>query len=62
MILFKCLGVLVGAYAAYSAMSGSVHVKSGAWGRTVERSESPEYFWTAIVIYGLVSLALITIF
>jgi hypothetical protein len=62
MIIFKVLGIAVGFYATYAAIVGKVYVKSGPGGRWVLRSESPEYFWIAIVIYFWLSIALITVF
>jgi len=60
--MFKMLGILVGLYTLYAAMNGKVYAKSGAWGRTVSRVDSPEYFWVVIAIYAGLSVALITIF
>lgn len=62
MPLFKLLGVLVIAYAAYGAWRGEVFAKSGPWGKTIVREESPRYFWVVIAIYGLLGLALLTVF
>ena len=60
--MFKLLGVLVGLYAAYAAVSGRVYARSGVWGRMVSRQESPEYFWTIVVIYFGLAIALLTVF
>lgn len=60
--LFALLGVLVLAYAGWSAFSGSVYARHRAWGRRIERSEEPLYFWSVIVIYGLLGVALLTVF
>jgi hypothetical protein len=60
--MFKVLGILVGLYTLYAAMNGKVYAKSGAWGRTVSRVDSPEYFWVVIAIYAGLSVALITVF
>jgi hypothetical protein len=60
--VFKMLGILVGLYAAYAAVTGSVYAKSGVWGRTVSRQESPAYFWIVIAIYGCLSAALLFVF
>ena len=38
------------------------NMKSGVWGRTVELSAEPLRFWSAIVIYAGLSLALLTVF
>ena len=60
--MFKALGVLVALYVAYAVTRGEVYAKSGAWGRTVARADSPEYFWIVIAIYAGLSLALIFVF
>ena len=60
--MFKMLGILVGLYTLYAAMNGKVYAKSGAWGRTVSRVDSQEYFWVVIAIYAGLSVALIAIF
>lgn len=60
--MFKVLGLLVGLYALYAVVTGEVYAKSGAWGRTVSRAKSPEYFWVVIAIYAGLALALATIF
>jgi hypothetical protein len=60
--LFKMLGIVIGLYAAYAALSGKVYARSGPAGRMVTRRESPRYFWIVVVIYASLSLALLTIF
>jgi len=60
--MFKALGVLVGLYTLYAAVTGSVYAKSGPGGRTVSRQESPEYFWIVIAIYAGLSAALLLYF
>lgn len=60
--MFKMLGLLVGLYALHAAVTGRVYAKSGPWGRTVSRAESPKYFWVVIAIYAALALALATVF
>lgn len=60
--MFKVLGILVVVYTIYAAINGEVYAKSGAWGRTVSRSDSPEYFWVVIAVYACLGLALIAVF
>jgi len=60
--MFKMLGFLLALYAVYAALKGEVYAKSGAWGRTVSRDGSPEYFWLVIAIYAGLSVALLTLF
>ena len=62
MPLFKLLGVLVIAYTLYAAWRGEVFARSGVWGKTSLREQSPRYFWAVIAIYGLLGLALLTVF
>lgn len=60
--MFKLLGVLVGLYTILAAFKGEVFARSGVWGRTISKHDSPEYFWVVIAIYGALSVALLTIF
>lgn len=60
--MFKVVGVLISLYAIYAASTGAVYAKAGIKGRTVSRLESPKYFWTVIVIYLGLGVALMTIF
>ena len=60
--MFKVLGIVVALYTAYAVINGEVYAKSGPWGRTVSRVESPQYFWAVIVIYAGLSAALLTVF
>jgi hypothetical protein len=60
--MFILLGIVVGLYTAYAAISGSVYARRGIGGAMVLRDESPINFWATIVCYTLLSLALIIIF
>lgn len=60
--MFKVLGVLVAIYTAHAAFRGAVFARSGAWGRSITRSESPRYSWVVISVYAALSVALVTIF
>lgn len=62
MSLFDFLGMLLALYVLYAALSGQVFAKSGAWGKTIARKESPVDFWMTIAIYGGLAVALETIF
>jgi hypothetical protein len=62
MSLFKLLGVLLAIYTAYAAFRGEVFARCRLWGRTIERSEEPRYFWIVIAIYFALSVALLTVF
>lgn len=61
-IMFKMLGLFLGLYALYATLVGKVYAKSGVWGKTVLRTESPGYFWMVIVIYYGLAIALMTVF
>ena len=60
--LFDLLGVLLGLYTAYSVYRGHVYGKSGAGGRTWQRDEDPNGFWTMIAIYAALSMLLVVWF
>jgi hypothetical protein len=60
--VFALIGALLGVYTLYAAITGAVLAKSGAWGRRVQRSQTPVYFWTVIAIYAILSVLLMTVF
>lgn len=60
--VFKLLGVLVLAYALYAAVAGEVLAKDGWRGRCVRRADSAGYFWTVVIIYAGLGVALLTVF
>ncbi|MEO8002020.1 MAG: hypothetical protein ABI644_09090 [Arenimonas sp.] len=60
--MFKGLGILVAIYTIYAISQGEVFAKSGVWGNTISKTESPKYFWAVIAVYSLLSIALITVF
>ena len=60
--MFKAIGVLVALYAAYAAVKGQVYARSGVWGRTISRAQSPEYFWMVILAYFGLAIVLLTVF
>ncbi|MEZ5436191.1 MAG: hypothetical protein R3E67_06585 [Pseudomonadales bacterium] len=60
--MFKMIAAVVALYVAYSIFRGEVFVKSGVWGKSLSREESPTEFWLAIVIYAGLAIALATVF
>ena len=60
--MFILIGIVVGLYTAYAAVTGSVYARRGIGGALVLRDESPVSFWATIVCYALLSLALMIIF
>jgi hypothetical protein len=59
--MFKLLGALLALYTVQAAVKGEVYAKSGIWGRTIYRDQSTWYFWSVILIYATLSLALLTV-
>lgn len=60
--MFKFLGILLAIYTIYAATHGEVYAKRGMRGAMVSREDTPVYFWSVIVTYGVLSLALLTVF
>lgn len=60
--MFDVMGIGVGIYALYAAVTGQVWAKAGPGARRVERSASPAYFWTVIAIYAGLAVALVVWF
>jgi hypothetical protein len=60
--MFKFPGALLAAYVCYCIFTGRVVAKSGLGAREVLREEAPGYFWTIIVIYAGLGIALMTVF
>lgn len=62
MSLFKGIGILVFIYTVYCLFTGEVYAKDGASGRTVIKADEPGYFWTIMVIYLGLSIAVFFFF
>ena len=60
--IFKLAGILLAVYILRCIASGSVYARSGIWGRTFRRDEERWTFWSAIVAYSLLALALLFVF
>lgn len=60
--MFKLLGVVVALYTAYAVVTGEVYAKSGVWGKSVSRADSPGEYWVVVTIYAVLSVALMVIF
>jgi type IV secretory pathway component VirB8 len=62
--MFKALGIVVALYTLWSAVDGKVYARAGNWqgGRYIVKADELRYFWTVIVIYGVLSVALLTVF
>lgn len=62
MMLFRIIGLLVALYALYAVVAGEVFAKSGIWGKTYTRRETPVNYWMTIVIYAGLAVACETVF
>lgn len=60
--LFKMLGVLVAIYVVHALVTGEVFAKWRWSGRWFRRDENADMYWSTVVIYGLLSLALVFVF
>jgi hypothetical protein len=60
--MFKLIGAVLALYIAQSLSRGEVLVKRGWRGERILRDESPGGFWLAITVYGLLCMALLTVF
>jgi hypothetical protein len=60
--MFKLIGAVLALYIAQSVSRGEVLVKKGWRGERILRGENPGGFWLAITVYGLLCLALFTVF
>jgi hypothetical protein len=60
--MFKLLGLLLLVYVAYAVLRGEVYARAGLGGATIERAARPGYYWTVIVVYIGLAIALLTVF
>jgi hypothetical protein len=60
--LFDLLGGLLAIYTAYAVWTGAVYARHRAWGRSFLRSEAPFNYWSTVVVYTGLALALVFYF
>ena len=60
--MFKVLGMLMALYVVYALAAGQVYARSGLWGALWKRSEQPFKYWSAVTVYGGLSVALFFVF
>jgi len=60
--MFKLLGALVLAYTLYGLASGRIYGRYHAWGRSFARESEPFLYWSTIVAYIALGIALIFLF
>ncbi len=61
-LIFKVPGVLLALYVGHALVRGAVYARTGIWGRSFRRDGEPWSYWSAIMAYSLLSLALMFIF
>jgi uncharacterized protein with PQ loop repeat len=59
---FRILGFALFAYAVYAIILGQVYGKTGRGAGMVSKLDSPDAFWTAVVIYFGLSIVLCAVF
>lgn len=57
--MFKPLGLLLVGYVVYALTTGRIFAKSGAWGKTCSRDESPASYWSAVIAYACLAAMLV---
>ncbi len=62
MSLFDVLGILLAIYVCYAGLTGRVLAKAGPGAQSIARTDRPVYFWTVMVIYLGLAVALILLF
>lgn len=60
--MFKLLAVLLAFYIVYGLATGRIYAKSAVWGRSYRRAEDPRGYWSTIVVYCLLTIALVLVF
>ncbi len=60
--MFKLLGALLAGYVVLCVLRGQVHARRRLWGETIMRDEAPGRYWTVIVVYSALAVALVTVF
>ena len=53
--MFKPLGLLLVGYIVYALVTGKIYARSGVWGKTSSRDESPSRYWSAVIAYACLS-------
>jgi hypothetical protein len=56
--MFKLLAALLASYIVYGLATGVIYAKSGMWGRSYQRDGDPRAYWSVIVVYCLLAVAL----
>jgi len=62
MSVFKLLGALLILYLAHALSTGQVYARRGVWGAFSRRDDEPVRYWSTIVIYAVLAVALLFYF
>jgi hypothetical protein len=62
MTAFKLLGAALVIYVAYALAYGRVYARHGVWGKSYSRDDDPWSYWSSIVVYVGLAVALLFIF
>jgi hypothetical protein len=60
--VFKIVGAVVALYVLYALYAGEVYAKRGWWGATSKRGEQSLRYWSSIVVYTILAVALFFVF
>jgi hypothetical protein len=60
--MFKLLGILLSFYVVYGFVNGRVYGRYRAGGRMFYREADPWLYWSTLVVYSLLAIALILFF
>lgn len=58
-IVFRLTGALLGLYIVRCLVRGEVYARSGPWARTFRRDAEAFEYWSTLVVYAALTLALI---
>jgi hypothetical protein len=58
-MFFKFAGAAVGLYVVYALAAGEIYARRGLWGAIWKRAEQPLRYWSGVVAYAILAVALI---
>jgi hypothetical protein len=60
--MFRILGILVLGYVGYGLLTGQIYGRYHAVGRTFQRDADPWLYWSTLVVYFILAIALFFFF
>jgi hypothetical protein len=60
--MFRILGILVLGYVGYGLFTGQIYGRYHAGGRTFQRDADPWLYWSTLVVYFILAIALFFFF